>query len=361
MQWIGYIIVFLVLFPYLTWFIGANAQDWIISVAFLIFFLTSTFGISYSILVNNRKRLGKSLPKYKSFEKAWNITLGVLSVISIVGFIYMLIWLYGGEGAMDDDNIVQIKPFQPAGIIVFSTLAAIVMSFLGENLRTLNPFKLERKTYMKTRKEKVYTHLPARSVEPAAHAETHQGLFSHRSYDVGCGPEQSINPEDAMEMKVLQSENSGGWQTIRGFIGASFIAAVDSHFNEETHYHTILVLPTSEYLRIPSMEKLSPDGGEIELVLTPSDSSDDKVSFEDAYNLEGTIITPVYRGHIGAMFAKFPSHATSYVGLYHRLGTLRAKWRVRTVVGGEYTAVVYSVQSFDADLPDGISLYEYWP
>ncbi len=214
---------------------------------------------------------------------------------------------------------------------------------------------------LKTRKEKVYTHLPARSVEPAAHAETHQGPFSGRSYDVGCGPEYSIDPEDAMEMKVLQSENSGGWQTIRGFIGASFIAAVDSHFNEETHYHTILVLPTSEYHRIPSMAKLSPDGGEIELVLTPSDSSDDKVSFEDAYNLEGTIITPVYRGHIGAMFAKFPSHATSYVGLYHRLGTLRAKWRVRTVVGGEYTAVVYSVQSFNADLPDDISLSEYWP
>ena len=218
---------------------------------------------------------------------------------------------------------------------------------------------------LKTRKEKVYTHLPARSVEPAAHAETHQGPFSGRSYDVGCGPEYSIDPEDAMEMKVLQSENSGGWQTIRGFIGASLIAAVDSHFNEHTRYHTILVLPTSEYHRIPSMAKLSPAGGEIELVLTPSDSSDESVSFEDAYNPEGTIISPVYRGHIGALFSKFPSHQTSFVGLFHRPGTLRAKWAVRTEVGGEYTAVVYSVQSFNADLPkyrsNGPSLFEYWP
>ena len=36
MIWIGYIIVLLFLVPYLVWFMGAKAQDWIISIAFLI-------------------------------------------------------------------------------------------------------------------------------------------------------------------------------------------------------------------------------------------------------------------------------------------------------------------------------------
>ncbi len=213
------------------------------------------------------------------------------------------------------------------------------------------------------RYEKIYTNLSAKSMKPATKVGTHHGLFSGRSYDVGFGPNDSDFPQHAIENKVLPSENSGGWQTIRGFLGATLLTAVDSNQNPNTNYHAVLVLPTSEYSRdTRSMRCLKATvGKQLELVIEPSIASTDKTGFHEAYNEYFTVIKPKTRGHIGAMFAKFPSHASSFVGLYRRRGVLRAKWDVSTVIGGEYTAIVHSVSSFDADLPDGITLEYWWP
>lgn len=211
--------------------------------------------------------------------------------------------------------------------------------------------------------EKLYTNMEQRDVAPATRLETHSGVFSNRSYDASFGTTGNVLPDHAIEMKVLPSENSGGWQTLRGFIGAAFVTAVDAHYNQSTVHHAVLVLPTSEFNRnIPSMNRLRGSvGSELTLILNPSTASNESENFDAAYDAQSKTITPTYRGHIGAMFAKFPSHASSYVGLYERQGTIRATWGVCAIQGGSYTAVVYSATSLFYSLPNGMTLSSWWP
>ena len=134
-------------------------------------------------------------------------------------------------------------------------------------------------------------------MKPATKVGTHHGLFSGRSYDVGFGPNDSDFPQHAIENKVLPSENSGGWQTIRGFLGATLLTAVDSNQNPNTNYHAVLVLPTSEYSRdTRSMRCLKATvGKQLELVIEPSIASTDKTGFHEAYNEHFTVIKPKTR------------------------------------------------------------------
>ena len=63
MHWVGIIIAFMVFVPYLAWFFEASWQDWIISIAFIIIYPASSFGISYLISEGIRKLLKKPMIK----------------------------------------------------------------------------------------------------------------------------------------------------------------------------------------------------------------------------------------------------------------------------------------------------------
>ncbi len=129
--------------PYLAWFFEASWQEWIISIAFIIIYPASSFGISYLISEGIRKLIKKPMLKHKSFEIAYFFTLGTLCLFSIVGFIVVMVWFYS-----DPDYRHPIS--QPlAGIAVFSAIATIIMTVTSNSLDKINPFKLEKKTYLK--------------------------------------------------------------------------------------------------------------------------------------------------------------------------------------------------------------------
>lgn len=154
MQWILLFIVLFAFVPYLIWFPGADALDWIISITFFIIYPISSLAISYSIIEKNREKHGKPSLKHQSFDNAWNFTFKSLCVISIVGFFYMMAWAYGVEGPLDD-NKFQLKPFQPAGIFVFSFIGTIIMAVIGDwgGDQGYNPFKLEKKAYLEKKQK----------------------------------------------------------------------------------------------------------------------------------------------------------------------------------------------------------------
>jgi len=172
----------------------------------------------------------------------------------------------------------------------------------------------------------LWTNLDPSAVAPASTNGTYRGEFSRRSYDVSWSATASTAPDDALEVKVLPNENSGGWQTVRGFVGSAFVAAVDA-----------------------------------------SKAADAVLGFEQVMDASTGVIRPSTKGMVGAMFAKFPSHAKSYVGLYRRPGVLEVDWDVTCVVEGAYCAVIYTVARFNAQIqwPGAAGskplLEEWWP
>jgi len=162
MHWVGIIIAFMALFPYLAWFFEASLQDWIISIAFIIIYPPSSFVISYLISEGIRKLLKKPMLKHESFEIAYFFTFGTLCLISIVGFIVVMASYYS-------DPEYRHHLTQPlAGIAIFSTITTIVI-FLGFDsfLDYINPFKAEKQNYLDNIEEKRRNRLEKKRKENA--------------------------------------------------------------------------------------------------------------------------------------------------------------------------------------------------
>lgn len=214
----------------------------------------------------------------------------------------------------------------------------------------------------------LWTNLDPVDVAPASTQGTFRGPFSRRSYDVSWRATCGAEPEHALEVKVLPNENSGGWQTVRGFVGAAFVAGVDSSKAALTTMHAVLVAPLTEFTRLASLARLLPAQSKTaSLTLEPSKATDDTMGFEQVMDAATGHIAPSTKGMVGAMFAKFPSHGKSFVGLYRRPGVLKVEWDVSHLDEGDYRAVIYSVAKFDAQIQwPGVAnsapdLEDWWP
>lgn len=214
----------------------------------------------------------------------------------------------------------------------------------------------------------IWTNLDQATVAPAVRHPTYSGAFSSRSYDVSWAPAVRPTPVYAIEMKVLPNENSGGWQTVRGFIGAAFMASVDQQFAPGVQTTAVLIIPESEFQRQNSLQSLIPHGGiRQRLELEPIAATPGTKPFSTCIDRHLGIIRPTTTGMVGAMFAKFPSHAKSFVGMFNRPGKLVAEWDVSSVVSGHYRAIIYQHKSFSAQIqwpgpPNSPpTLEQWWP
>ncbi len=198
---------------------------------------------------------------------------------------------------------------------------------------------------------------------------TFSGKFSDRSYDVSWSIKPATSPEDVVEMKRLENENSGGWQTVRHFLGASFVAGADWFFRiGKEKFHIVLVCPESEYKRLTSLQYLVPTESDIvRMVVNPAEATADQSVWTQVIDRKTGKIEPKTRSQVGSLFPKIPSQAKSFVGLFNRPGVIEVRLQVRSMTVNDYRAIIYSVESFDYDIswPDmpesSPRLEDWWP
>jgi len=217
----------------------------------------------------------------------------------------------------------------------------------------------------------LWTSTPAANFvpKPVTVIGTFSGKFSDRSYDVSWSIQPATSPEDVVEMKRLENENSGGWQTVRHFLGASFVAGADWFVRiGRENFHIVLVCPESEYKRLRSLQYLVPTKSDtVRMVVNPAEATADQSDWTEVIDRKTGKIEPKTKSQVGSLFPKIPSQAKSFVGLFNRPGVIDVKLQVRTIIENDYRAIIYSVESFDYDIswPDmpetSPRLEDWWP